>query len=100
MIMNTILTIVSYILVGALGYVIGYYQKKHKVESILIDKQIFFENQSKKQAAMIDELNNRLEYFTVSEIYQLSEYLEENEFDEDQVLLGLVYPFEKTNTLL
>ena len=97
--MTTFLTVISYILIAALGYLFGYYRKKHKIESILVNKQIFFENQSRKQAAVIEEIKNNLEYFTVGQLYELSEYFEENDFDEDEVLLGIFNP-EKTDILL
>ena len=97
--MNIYLMIGTYTIVFIAGCFVGYSRKKHKVDANLLDYQQFLDNQVRKQAKVIEDIRNNLEYLTVGQIYELSEYFEENDFDEDEVLLG-IFNLEKTDILL
>lgn len=97
--MNIYLTIATYAAVFIIGYLVGYSRKKHKVDAKLLDYQEFLDNQVRKQAKVIEDIRENLEYFTVGQLYELSDYFKENDFEESEVLLGIFSP-EKTDILL
>ena len=94
--MEYLMIVLSAAFGAAVGYLIGVRSKGIKVKKDLIDAAEYWKATSIKQGKQIEDFRDRLTYFTVGEIPYLGEGLAE-EYDENQPLLGLLFPLEEVN---
>ena len=81
------------------GYYFGRKSKVKAANSEAIDYAVSWKNTACKQAKTIENINDRLTYFSLGEIEDLYDYLKNEEgCSDDTPLLGIVFPIdENTN---
>lgn len=94
-----ILLLIGCAISAALGYHFGKKEKTKVTNTEAIDYAVSWKNTAIKQAKTIDNINDRLTYFSLGEIPYLYEYLKDEEScTDDTPLLGIVFPIdENTN---
>lgn len=89
--MNLLFNVLGGLLIFALGGLLGFRVGRKKVFKDISDYAISWKNTAMKQAKTINDINERLQYYTVGELAGLYEYLKDAEDAEDSdVVLGLI----------
>ena len=70
---------ITFALVGLVGYFIGKSERNKEVDSRLADGCEFYQNQSRKQAAQIERIQDRLVYLSVDEIEDFLDFMRDKD---------------------